>query len=824
MTDIEIKIGFDGVRRSISELCGTHQGKECVRDMSFSRDYDTIMHALHCVDEMRGIIAASLPYAVPSQHNVLPYLTEIKAANSFMSSDRLYKLLQILLSFNEVRAFYRATAKEEQDTDTCAFLYPHLAKELENLGSFPQLISTINNSVNKFGELKDNASPALYEIRQSIKRSQGSMQRILRSVLDRAIKQGIIDSDVTPAIRDGRMVIPVNAGNKREISGIVHDESATGKTVFIEPAEVVEAGNRLRELEMDEQREETRILIDIAASIRPHIDDITQSCLLLGSLDFIMAKARYAIETDPRMPHIQSKPELEWYHAVHPGLLLSLRAQDKKVVPLDIILTPEDRILIISGPNAGGKSVTLKTVAIVQYMMQCGVMPTLYENSHMGLFRNIIIDIGDEQSIENELSTYSSHLSNMRYFLTHSDSHTLFLADEMGSGTEPQIGGAMAQAILSKLGKSGAYGVVTTHYQNLKTFADNTEGFVNGAMLYDRQHLQPMFKLEIGNPGSSFALDIAHKMGLPQDVIAAAKEIVGSDYVNMDKYLSDIARDRRYWSNKRQNIKEKEQRLDDILDKYEAQAGDLKTQRRAILDEARKEAREIVEGLNARIERTILEIRNTQAEKERTKALRAELKEHVDEVLNPGSEKESKLPKSLKTPKPRRNQAPKQPQAAARQQEKRPLATGDYVTMEGSSTPGQILSISGKKAEVAFGALRTFVELSRLKVGKKPKMSGLGTSSAGVVSSDDSRTRQLNFNREIDVRGMRADEALQAVMYFLDDAIQFQADKVRILHGTGHGILKTLIRQQLKANPAVRGFADEDIRFGGAGITVVDLE
>lgn len=330
MTDIEIKIGFDGVRRSISELCGTHQGKECVRDMSFSRDYDAIMHALHCVDEMRGIIAASLPYAVPSQHNVLPYLTEIKAANSFMSSDRLYKLLQILLSFNEVRAFYRATAKEEQDTDTGAFLYPHLAKELENLGSFPQLISTINNSVNKFGELKDNASPALYEIRQSIKRSQGSMQRILRSVLDRAIKQGIIDSDVTPAIRDGRMVIPVNAGNKREISGIVHDESATGKTVFIEPAEVVEAGNRLRELEMDEQREETRILIDIAASIRPHIDDITQSCLLLGSLDFIMAKARYAIETDARMPHIQSKPELEWYHAVHPGLLLSLRAQDKR--------------------------------------------------------------------------------------------------------------------------------------------------------------------------------------------------------------------------------------------------------------------------------------------------------------------------------------------------------------------------------------------------------------------------------------------------------------------------------------------------------------
>ena len=824
MTDIEIKIGFDGVRRCISELCCTHQGKECVRDMSFSRDYDAIMHSLQCVDEMRAIISASLPYAVPSQHNVLPYLSEIKAVNSFMSSERLHKLHQILMSFSEVRSFYRSTDKDSDEYAQGEFQYPHLARELENIGSFPQLISIISHAVNKFGELKDTASPALYEIRQSIKRSQGSMQRILRSVLDRSIKQGIIDSDVTPAIRDGRMVIPVNAGNKREINGIVHDESATGKTVFIEPAEVVEAGNRLRELEMEEQREETRILIDIATSIRPHIYELEQSCLLLGRLDFIIAKARYAIETDARMPHVQSDPELEWYHAVHPGLLLSLRSQDKSVVPLDIILTSRDRILIISGPNAGGKSVTLKTVAIVQYMMQCGVMPTLYENSHMGLFHNILIDIGDEQSIENELSTYSSHLSNMRYFLTHSDTHTLFLADEMGSGTEPQIGGAMAQAILSRLGKTGAYGVVTTHYQNLKTFADNTDGFVNGAMLYDRQHLQPMFRLEIGNPGSSFALDIAHKMGLPQDVIAAAKEIVGSDYVNMDKYLSDIARDRRYWNNKRQNIKEKEQRLDDILDKYEAQAGDLKSRRRAILDEARREAKEIVEGLNARIERTILEIRNTQAEKERTKTLRASLMEHVDSVLNPEKEKEDQLPKSLKTPKHKRKQPKEKDITPVRLQEKRPLTAGDYVTMDGSSMPGQILSISGKKAEVAFGALRTIVELSRLKPGKKPKVTVLGTTSGGVVSSDDSRNRQLNFNREIDVRGMRADEALQSVMYFLDDAIQFQADKVRILHGTGHGILKTLIRQQLKANPAVRSFGDEDVRFGGAGITVVDLE
>lgn len=818
--DFETKIGFDGIRRDLTDLCGSRLGKDCVADMAFSDNYSHVRHELECVAQMMYIINSSVPYAVPSAHDVTPYLTEIKASGSFMTSERLYRLYQILVSFNEVRAFYCQTKSEGDGGDER--LYPALAQELSEIQAFPSLISTISDAVNKFGELKDTASPALYDIRQQIKRSAGSMQRLMRSVLDRAVKAGLIDKDVTPSIRDGRMVIPVNAGNKREINGIVHDESATGKTVFIEPAEVVEAGNRMRELEMEEKHEETRILIAIASEIRPHIEDIETSCLLLGRLDFIMAKARFGIDTEARMPHLTDKPELEWYHAVHPGLLLSLRTVNKEVVPLNITLNQKNRILVISGPNAGGKSVTLKTVAIVQYMMQCGIMPTLYENSHMGMFQTLMIDIGDEQSIENELSTYSSHLSNMRFFLQHCNGRTLFLADEMGSGTEPQIGGAMAQAILDKMGRSGAYGVVTTHYQNLKTFAENTEGFVNGAMMYDRQHLQPLFKLEMGNPGSSFALDIAHKMGLPQDVIAMAKEIVGSDYVNIDKYLSEIARDRRYWSSKRQNIKEKESRLDAILEKYEEQAGDLKAQRRAILDEARKEAREIVEGLNARIERTILDIRNAQAEKEKTKAMRADLKDFVNETLNPEESDKDKLPGNLKPLKRKKLRKPQQTVPEPKPEPKKELAIGDYVTMEGNSTPGEILSISGKKAEVAFGTLRTFVELSRLKPSRKPRPSALsGVMSVGASTFADSRNRQLNFKREIDVRGMRADEALQAVMYFIDDAIQFQADKVRILHGTGHGILKTLIRQQLKANPAVERFEDEDVRFGGAGITVV---
>lgn len=824
-SDFEKKIGFDEVRRSLHELCTLRLGKECVEEMSFSTDYDHIVDELGCVGEMMGILSSGITYAVPSSHDVLPYLVEIKAANSYMSAERLHRLHQILLSFNEVRSFYCATVDNDDDATLC-YEYPGLAARLSDIQAFPALISEIDRAVNKFGEVKDNASAALYDIRQQIRRNAGSMQRQMKMVMERALKQGLIDKDVTPSMRDGRLVIPVAGGNKRELSGIVHDESATGKTVFIEPAEVVEAGNRLRELEMEEKREETRILMDICTSIRPYIGDISSSCRLLGVLDFIMAKARYATDTDARMPHIADKPELEWYHAVHPGLLLALRADSKEVVPLNITLDRKCRILVVSGPNAGGKSVTLKTVAIVQYMMQCGIMPTLYENSHMGIFYTLMIDIGDEQSIENELSTYSSHLRNMRGFLQHADGRTLFLADEMGSGTEPQIGGSIAQAILGKLGKSGAFGIVTTHYQNLKTFADKTEGFINGAMQYDRQHLQPLFRLETGVAGNSFALDIAHKMGLPHDVIAEAKEIVGSDYVDIDKYMADIARDRRYWNAKRRDIREKEARLDNILEKYEAQTGDIKERRREILDEARRTAREIVEGLNAKIERTILDIRNVQAEKERTKALRAELNKYVDETLNPAVDEAPSMLKPLKH-KSRKKAAAKgddKATAAPKADARKPLAVGDYVTMEGNNMGGEILSVSGKKAEVAFGALRTFVDISRLARSRKPKQSALTAANVGVVTSADSRERQLNFRREIDVRGMRADEALQAVTYFLDDAIQFQADKVRILHGTGHGILKTLIRQQLKANPAIASFEDEDIRFGGAGITVVNIK
>lgn len=817
--DFESKIGFDSIRRMVSEKCQTRLGKDEVSQMAFSSDFVVVSTRLSLVKEMMKILSDNLPFPTGGVHDIIPYLTEIRAIGSYMSAERLYKLSSTLIAMAEVEDFFRIQTDEE----TGASNFPALSKEFSEIANFPAIVVEIGKAINKYGEVKDTASPELYEIRQSIRSATGSMQHAMKRVMDNAIAKGIVERDASPSIRDGRMVIPIVAANKYALNGIIHDESATGKTVFIEPAEVVEAGNRMRQLEMDERREIVAVLVRLADSVRPFIEDIILSCHKLGKIDFIRAKALFGNEIDAQMPHLSHKKELEWFHAVHPGLLISLRQQGREVVPLRIDLNKERRILIISGPNAGGKSVCLKTVAVVQYMMQCGLMPSLYYNSHMGLFKSIFIDIGDEQSFENDLSTYSSHLKNMKYFLQNADESTIILADEMGSGTEPQIGGAMAQAILKTLGERGCLGVVTTHYQNLKSFAESEPGFINGAMLYDRQHLQPTFELSIGTPGSSFALDIAQKIGLPRNVIEDAKVIVGSDYVNLDKYISEITRDRRYWANKRQNIREKEAKLDTLLSKYEETAGDLKARRKAIINDALCEAKEIVAGANAQIERTIREIKNAQAEKEKTKEIRKELGGYV-KSLEDGTLAAANDQVEIKTLKHKSRKSKANSIKPSEEKIEKAISVGEYVKMDGGAVTGEVLSISGKKAEVAFGALRTIVNLDKLKRVSKPKVSALSQSqTVSVSTSSESRSRQLNFKNEIDVRGMRADEALQAVTYFLDDAIQFSASRVRILHGTGHGILKTLIRQQLKANTAVEHFEDEDIRFGGAGITVVDL-
>lgn len=538
----------------------------------------------------------------------------------------------------------------------------------------------------------------------------------------------------------------------------------------------------------------------------------------MGYLDFVRAKAMFAIDTNASLPTLSDSAELEWYTARHPVLEASLVRHGRAIVPLSIHLTADRRLLVISGPNAGGKSVTLKTVGIIQYMMQCGLLPTLYENSRMGIFDSILADIGDDQSLEDDLSTYSSHLRNMNFFLRHGNARSLILIDEFGSGTEPQIGGAIAQALLSRFNAAGMWGVITTHYQNLKTFADETPGLVNGSMLYDRNRMQPLFQLAIGHAGSSFAIEIARKTGLPDDVIDDAREIVGSDYVNLDKYLLDVARDRRYWENKRDRIRQREKHLEDVISRYEADAETLRASRRSILAEARQQAADIIRGSNAAIERTIHDIRQAQAEKEATLEARRNLVRQAGD-LEDGDKADSTAPEVL-----RKAPRPKKPKAAPAPAKAEPIAVGDNVILDNSGNPGTVLEIEKTKATVAFGAMKLTVPLKRLtRTLRKPQTGAKAATFVSAATVESSRRRQLDFKGEIDLRGMRADEAIQAVQYFIDDAIQFNQTRVRILHGTGTGALRQAIRQYLGTIAAIRDYHDEDVRFGGAGITVVEF-
>ncbi len=812
----EHKIGFDAVRTRLTELCGSSLGAANVQTMRFSSDFSMIDLELRRTAEMLAIAEGSDPLPLRNMHDVTTTLKRCRIEGASVSLDELLKIRQSLQTISDLHAFF--TPKCDDGTP---MPYPLLAELCADMTAFPDINRQIDRIIDPLGNMRDNASPYLAEIRSELSRISASVNSIMRRVMARAVEAGYLDKDTTPTVRDGRLVLPVAPMHKRKINGIVHDESATGKTFFIEPAEIVEVNNRGRELELEERREMMRILSEITAFMRPSIPDMLQSYEILGLLDFIMAKAVYAKETGATLPHISPSTELEWYHAVHPVLLESLRRQGKEIIPLDITLDGNNRILIISGPNAGGKSVCLKTVGIVQYMAQCGMLPTVYENSHIGLFKGIFIDIGDDQSIEDDLSTYSSHLRNMKHFLSHGNDATLILIDEFGGGTEPQIGGAIAQAILKEFNDKHLWGVITTHYQNLKHFADDTDGLINGSMLYDRQQMRPLFRLSIGNPGSSFAIEIARKTGLPASIIDNAAEIVGSDYINMDKYLLDIARDRRYWENKRQTIRQKEKKIEQVLERYEEDAETLRSKRREILAEAKEEARKILDGSSAAIERTIREIRESQAEKERTAEARRQMAQEKEALLNADT-RASKNKLLQKAPKAKKGNADKTskntPAPSA------PLAVGDNVKLDGQGTSGKILEINGKDAVVAFGMLKTNVKLNRLQRTLAQPSSGVkSTSFVSSSTTDRLRERQLQFKREIDVRGMRADEAIQAVTYFIDDAIQFNQDEVRILHGTGTGALRQAIRQYLDTVQGVASYRDEHVQFGGAGITVVTL-
>ncbi len=811
---IEQKIGFDAVRDMVAAYCGSQLARDLVGEMQFSDSFDEVASRLGRVAEMKTILEGDDAFPGAVIRDITLRLKSVRPDGTFLTASEFVDLAVTLESIAAIVKFFDRHRRDDGSSE-----YPGLDRLADGLVALPALSREIDRAIDRSGEVKDNASAALADVRRRLQSMGGTIAATMRRVIANGIRDGILDPDTAPAMRDGRLVMPVAPMNKRRVRGIVHDESASGKTVFIEPDEVVEANNRLRELQIEEQREVVKVLVALTAAVRPEINTILDCYDLLAQFDFIQASASFARDCGGTLPHIQPGPMMEWYRAVHPVLRRSLMRHGKEVVPLDISLTPENRILVISGPNAGGKSVTLKTVAVVQYMLQCGLLPPLDDNSHAGIFENIFIDIGDDQSIEDDLSTYSSHLRNMKFFMARGNSDTLILIDEFGAGTEPQIGGAIAQALLAEFNSRGMWGVVTTHFQNLKKFAGETAGLVNGSMLYDRQAMKPLFRLSIGNPGSSFAIEIARKTGLPESIIAAAGEIVGSDYINLDKYLLDIARDRRYWENKRMQIRAKEKKIEDALQRYDADAETLRENRSRILAEARDEARKILEGSNAAIERAILDIRRSQAEREATLAARRRLEQEKADITAEGAEHPL-----LKSKSRRRKKA--EPQATSESaDDKRPLQPGDNVLLDGHGTVGVIRSVTGKKAEVVFGQLLTTVDIKRLSRTLRKASSGIAKAASFVsaATADDSRERQLNFKPEIDVRGMRVDEAIQAVTYFIDDAVQFNSQRVRILHGTGTGALRQYIRQYLATVPAVRHFADEDVRLGGAGITVVEF-
>lgn len=837
-SNFENKIQFSEIRSLLKGYCLCQLGKDKVDEMAFSGDVAVINTMLRQTREFRRLQEESDDFPLQFFFDMRESVKRIRLEGTHLEENEIFDLRRSLETIAAIVRFL------DRGSDEGVYDYPTLHELTEGVLTFPEILRRIDQILDKYGKVKDSASPALADIRMQLHKAEGSVSRTLYSILRAAQSEGLVDKDVTPTVRDGRLVVPIAPGLKRKIKGIVHDESSTGKTVFVEPTEVVEANNRIRELEAEERREVVRILVDFTKLVRPYVNEIIYAYLLLAEIDFIRARAEFAVLVGGIEPEVQAAPVIDWISSRHPLLWLALKKQDKPVVPLDITLTRDRHILIISGPNAGGKSVCLKTVGLLQYMLQCGLSVPMSERSTVGVFKNLMIDIGDEQSIENDLSTYSSHLLNMKNMMRQANDGTLLLIDEFGTGTEPQIGGAMAEAVLNQFVNKQAWGVITTHYQNLKHYADSHDGIANGAMLYDRHEMRPLFQLAIGQPGSSFAIEIARKTGIPEEVIKEASEMVGSDYMQSDKYLQDIVRDKRYWENKRQNVHQREKELERTVARYEKEIADLEQSRKDILRKAKEQAEELLKESNKKIENAIREIRESQAEKEETKRIREELNEFKAGV----SEIDAKANDDLIAKKIRQIQerkerhkkhkdekAERERQAAAKlretaskaaKKEGRNLEVGDSVKIKGLSTVGKIESMDGKNATVIFGGMRTKMPASRLEYVDMAEAKKEDVAPVFNVSRETRETidnRKLNFHQDLDVRGMRGDEALNAVMYFIDDACLVGMSRVRILHGKGNGILRQLIRQYLATVPSVTSFRDEHVQFGGAGITVVDI-
>lgn len=816
--NFEDKIDFKLIRTRLKDLCGSDLGAELVDQVYFMTDIKLLKRVLSLTDEFAIIVREDgLPIGTIS--DLRHRLKQLSVEGTFWEATEYQGLYHSLISLEKIVSYF--AKKENED-------FPTSKRFLENAPVTTHITQPINAVLDKTGEIKDNATPDLLQIRQSLKRMHRSIARKMESVIKQEKATGLIDADAIPTLREGRLVIPVSSDNKRKLSGIIHDTSSTGRTAFIEPTAVVEANNELRELEQQERREIIKILTSLGDNIRPYLEDIEDAYRFLAMIDFTNAKAKLANAMLAIKPDLSDKPMVEWRTAVHPLLYFQFKKENRKVVPLDINFDDKKHIVLISGPNAGGKSVCLKTVGLLQYMLQCGLLIPVEEGSKAGVFKKMFIDIGDDQSIENDLSTYSSHLMHMKYFIKNSDSDTLLLIDEFGTGTEPQIGGAIAEAILSQLHKQKAKGVITTHYNNIKHFAQEADGIANAAMLYDQHKMQPLFKLQIGRPGSSFAVEIARKTGLPEFIIEEASKKVGEDLLDFDKHLREIARDKRYWEQKRDNIRKQNNKLERLGQEYEEAMAGVKKEKKQIIADAKKEAEAMIKSANSQIEKTIKVIRESQANKEKTKIARQSLekaRENIDATKEQASinKKFEKLKnKGSKKSAVNSQQSSKSNKPKAKIQE---LTIGSKVKMEGQGTYGEILELSGKNALVAFGLMQVRVKTDKLRTISNTQYTQQEKSRIKKSSniSDHIRESSTTFTSEIDVRGMRGDEAISAITDFIDEATVNRASRLRILHGTGHGILRSLIREYLTSRHSVVSFRDEELQMGGSGITVVEM-
>ncbi len=798
--NIEQKIGFDQVRECLKEECLSKMGHFYVDKLRFTDDYALLQKLLEQTREFCSILMSG--EAFPSS-NYLPVDTQLSKARiegAFLSVEELNDLR---LSLQTIFACLEFFAQREEE-------YPQLLQlswvvvELDKT-----LLKQISKVLDDRGRLRDDASPALQQVRRALIGEQSRARKVLDTILRQSVSSGFSEEGVSLTIRGGRLVIPVLAEYKRRIKGFIHDESATGQTVFLEPAEVLEINNHIRELEYEEKREIVRILIAVTGQIRPHVPALRKAANFLGQVDFIRAKARFALKINAVYPEFVKHQVLEWRKAVHPLLYLSHQQQQKPVVPLSLELNPGQRILVISGPNAGGKSVTLKTVALLQYMIQSGLLIPVSEDSTVGIFKNLFIDIGDEQSLENDLSTYSSHLTNMKFFTTMVDSRTLFLIDEFGTGTEPQFGGAIAEAILEELNGQRAYGVINTHYGNLKQLAEKTPGIVNGAMRFDSAKLEPMYELETGKPGSSFALEIARKIGLPGGVLKRAKEKVGVEQVHLEKLLGQLERERKEYLDKNREIGRKEKELEDAAREYQELKDFIENKKTQLLKEAKQEAGRLLSEANQQIEKTIRQIKESKAEKETTRHARQQLQDVKDKVkLKP------------------EEAADAAPQKQSIKVIGGTVEVGDLIRVKGQNTVGEVMDIKGKDAEIRIGELKSNVKLNRLeKISRKEYRQEMGESGSrpSAMRGIDMNQRMADFSPNIDIRGSRGEEALGKIDAMMDNAMMFGVPEIRVVHGKGDGILRQLIRNHLKTYKIVAAMKDEHADRGGPGVTIVEL-